>query len=140
MIHWTGFDTAPSLLSVPGLLVLPTPGGSTFGWRGGVSSVAVWFACSENSEREHPRQHPKNFKGGLHLDAYARFHHLYGNDAIYEVACWAHARRKFHEIHVIHASPTTTATLAKIVGIVSYAYLGKLAFEKAIFVPTSRSV
>ena len=27
------------------------------------------------------------------------FHHLYGDGAIYEVACWAHARRKFHEIH-----------------------------------------
>ena len=33
---------------------------------------------------------------------------------IYEVACWAHARRKFHEIHVIHASPTTTEALASI--------------------------
>jgi transposase len=45
---------------------------------------------------------------------YAGFHHLYGNGAIYEVACWAHARRKFHEIHVIHASPTTTEALARI--------------------------
>ncbi len=42
------------------------------------------------------------------------FHHLYGGGAIYEVACWAHARRKFHEIHVIHASTTTTEALARI--------------------------
>jgi hypothetical protein len=33
---------------------------------------------------------------------------------IYEAACWAHARRKFHEIHVMHASPTTTEALARI--------------------------
>ena len=39
---------------------------------------------------------------------------MYGDGAIYEVACWAHARRKFHEIHVIHASPTTTEALARI--------------------------
>jgi hypothetical protein len=45
--------------------------------------------------------------------AYAGFHHLYGNH-IYEAACWAHARRKFHEIHVVHASPTTTEALARI--------------------------
>src|SRR3984885_4018617 len=75
---------------------------------------AVWFAYSEDRKGEHPRQHLKNFKGGLQADAYAGFHHLYGDGAIYEVACWAHARRKFHEIHVIHASPTTTEALARI--------------------------
>jgi hypothetical protein len=42
------------------------------------------------------------------------FHHLYGDGAIYESPCWAHARRKFHEIHAIHASPTTTEALARI--------------------------
>lgn len=60
-----------------------------------------------------PRQHLQNFKGALQADAYAGFHHLYGND-IYEAASWAHARRKFHEIHVVHASPTTTEALARI--------------------------
>jgi hypothetical protein len=39
---------------------------------------------------QHPRQHLNNFKGGLQADAYAGFHHLYGDGAIYEVACWAH--------------------------------------------------
>ena len=37
----------------------------------------------------HPRQHLKTFKGALQADAYAGFHHLYGED-IYEAACWAH--------------------------------------------------
>jgi transposase len=74
---------------------------------------AVWFAYSEDRKGEHPRQHLQNFRGALQADAYAGFHHLYGND-IYEAACWAHARRKFHEIHVAHASPTTTEALARI--------------------------
>src|ERR1700677_220435 len=78
------------------------------------TAPAVWFAYSEDRKGEHPRQHLKNFKGGLQADAYAGFHHLYGDGGIYEVACWAHARRKFHEIHVIHASPTTTEALARI--------------------------
>jgi transposase len=80
---------------------------------GEATSPAVWFAYSEDRKGEHPRQHLKNFKGALQADAYAGFHHLYGND-IYEAACWAHARRKFHEIHVVHASPTTTEALARI--------------------------
>ena len=74
---------------------------------------AVWFAYSEDRKGEHPRRHLKTFKGALQADAYAGFHHVYGDD-VYEAACWAHARRKFHEIHVIHALPTTTEALARI--------------------------
>jgi transposase len=75
---------------------------------------AVWFAYSEDRKGEHPRLHLKDFTGALQADAYAGFHHLYGTGRIYEVACWAHARRKFYEIHAIHASPTTTEALARI--------------------------
>ena len=77
------------------------------------TAPAVWFAYSEDRRGEHPRQHLKNFTGALQADAYAGFHHLYGNH-IYEAACWAHARRKFHDIHLMHASPTTTEALARI--------------------------
>jgi transposase len=77
------------------------------------TAPAVWFAYSADRKGEHPRQHLKTFKGALQADAYAGFHHLYGED-IYEAACWAHARRKFHEIHVVHASPTTTEALNRI--------------------------
>jgi len=75
---------------------------------------AVWFTYSEDRKGEHPRRHLKDFKGALQADAYAGFHHLYGDGAIYEVSCWAHARRKFHDIHVVHASPTTTEAIARI--------------------------
>ena len=77
------------------------------------AAPAVWFAYSEDRRGEHPRQHLKNFTGALQADAYAGFHHIYGNH-IYEAACWAHARRKFHDIHLAHASPTTTEALARI--------------------------
>ena len=30
------------------------------------------------------------------------------------MACWAHARRKFHDIHVVHASPITTEAIRRI--------------------------
>ena len=50
------------------------------------TAPAVWFAYSEDRKGEHPRQHLKTFKGALQADAYAGFHHLYGDD-IYEAAC-----------------------------------------------------
>jgi transposase len=78
------------------------------------TAPAVWFAYSKDRKGEHPRQHLKNFKGALQADAYSGFHHLYEDVAIYEVACWAHTRRKFHDIHAIHASPITTEALDRI--------------------------
>jgi transposase len=78
------------------------------------TAPAVWFAYSEDRKGEHPRRHLKDFKGALQADAYSGFHHLYGDGNIYEVACWAHTRRKFHDIHVAHASSTTTEALARI--------------------------
>jgi transposase len=65
--------------------------------------AAVWFAYSENRKGEHPRRHLKGFKGALQADAYSGLHHLYDDGNIYEVSCWSHARRKFHDIHVVHA-------------------------------------
>jgi len=78
------------------------------------TAPAVWFAYSQDRKGEHPRRHLKDFKGALQADAYSGFHHLYGDGAIYEIACWAHTRRKFHDIHVVHRSPTTTEALARI--------------------------
>ena len=72
------------------------------------TAPAVWFAYSQDRKGEHPRQHLKDFRGALQADAYSGFHHLYGAGAIYEVACWAHARRKFYDVHLAHSSPTTT--------------------------------
>lgn len=74
---------------------------------------AVWCAYSGDRKGEHPRQHLGAFHGTLQADAYAGFQHLYAN-GIREAACWAHARRKFHEIHVVYPSPTTSEALARI--------------------------
>jgi transposase len=63
---------------------------------------------------ENPRQHLKHYKGALQADAFAGFQQLYEGGTIHEVACWAHARRKFHEIHIAHASPTTTEAIERI--------------------------
>jgi transposase len=78
------------------------------------TAPAVWFAYSEDRKGQHPRRHLKDFKGALQADAYSGFRHLYGDGAIYEVSCWAHSRRKFHDIHVVHASPTTTEAMTRI--------------------------
>lgn len=81
---------------------------------GDATAPAVWFAYSPDRKGEHPKRHLESFKGTLQADAYAGFHHLYDTGSITEAACWAHARRKFHEIHVAHPSPTTTEAIERI--------------------------
>jgi transposase len=78
------------------------------------TAPAVWFAYSPDRKGEHPRQHLKDFAGTLQADAYSGFHHLYDTGRIGEAACWAHARRKFHDIHAAYPSPTTTGALERI--------------------------
>lgn len=78
------------------------------------AAPAVWFAYSPDRKGEHPKRHLQDFSGTLQADAYAGFHHLYDTGRISEAACWAHARRKFHEIHVAHPSPITTEAVERI--------------------------
>ena len=81
---------------------------------GDQTAPAVWFAYSPDRRGERPRQHLNLYKGALQTDAYAGFQQLYEDGSILEVACWAHARRKFHEIHIAHPSPITSEAIERI--------------------------
>jgi len=75
---------------------------------------AVWFAYSPDRKGIHPQSHLAQFKGVLQADAYAGFNALYENGDIHEAACWAHARRKFYDLHAARPSPLTTEALRRI--------------------------
>ena len=63
---------------------------------------AALFRYSPDRKGERPREHLKTFAGFLQADAYAGFERLYSPDRepgrITPVACWAHARRKLHDV------------------------------------------
>jgi transposase len=69
------------------------------------------YDFTESRARDGPASFLRGFKGYLHADAYGGYDQIYlgSNDAIREVACWAHARRKFFE--AIHSSPRDTHQL-----------------------------
>ena len=75
--------------------------------------AAVLFRYSPDRKGERPRVHLEPFTGVLQADAYAGFERLYG-EKIQEAACWAHARRKFYDIHVHDASPIAAEVLERI--------------------------
>ncbi|MES2127311.1 MAG: IS66 family transposase [Pseudomonadota bacterium] len=81
---------------------------------GDIAPAAVWFAYTPDRKGIHPQTHLANFKGVLQADAYAGFNALYADGAIQEAACWAHARRKFYDLHAARPSPLTTEALRRI--------------------------
>jgi transposase len=91
---------------------------------GDSTAPAVWFAYSPDRKGEHPKQHLRKFQGALQADAYAGFNQLYEDGRIQEVACWAHVRRKFYDLHQAHASPIASEALERIAAL--YAIEGEI--------------
>ena len=81
---------------------------------GSALAPAVWFAYSPDRKGIHPQTHLACFSGVLQADAYAGFNELYRNGRITEAACWAHARRKIHDVHVRIPSALTEEALEQI--------------------------
>ncbi|TLV15149.1 IS66 family transposase, partial [Klebsiella indica] len=81
---------------------------------GSASPPAVWFAYSPDRKGIHPQTHLAGFSGVLQADAYAGFHELYREGHIKEAGCWAHARRKIHDVHIRTPSALTEEALKRI--------------------------
>lgn len=84
--------------------------------RNAASTVApaVWFAYTPDRKGIHPQTHLAGFRGILQADAYAGFNAIYETGRVQEAACWAHTRRKFHDLHVVHPTAFTTEVLRRI--------------------------
>lgn len=87
-------------------------------WGGPDPPAAVYvFATDRRSER--PAAHLAAFKGVLQVDGYAGFGYagferLTAAGDIRLAACWAHTRRKFHEISQATGSPVAAEALRRI--------------------------
>jgi len=75
---------------------------------------AALFFYSPDRKGEHPQHHLKEFRGVIHADGYAGFNELFAGNRILEAACWAHARRKFFEVHAANGSPIAKEALERI--------------------------
>jgi len=77
-----------------------------------LASSLVLFDYQTSRAGEHPRAFLKAFKGHLMVDDYAGYKALFNQpeSPIIELACWAHARRKFFDLY-----SATQNTMAKTV-------------------------
>jgi transposase len=75
---------------------------------------AVLYRYTPDRKGERPREHLKTFSGFLQADGYAGFEGLYETGRITEVACWAHVRRKFFDVHQANGSAIAREALDRI--------------------------
>jgi transposase len=86
---------------------------------GGLAPPAVVYRYSPDRKAGHPRAQLADFHGFLQADGYSGFGPLYatadGKPAtVTEIACWAHVRRYFYDIHVSTNSPIAGQALQRI--------------------------
>jgi transposase len=87
--------------------------------HGGADPPAVLYRYTPDRKGEHPRAHLARFRGFLQADGYSGFAPLYEArhgkpPPAAEVACWAHVRRKFFDIHEATGAPLAGEALARI--------------------------
>jgi transposase len=88
-------------------------------WGSGVPPAALYH-YSADRKAIHAEALLAGCRGFLHADGYAGFERLYkpttlaDQPPLIEVACWAHVRRKFYEVHEETASPIAFETLQRI--------------------------
>jgi transposase len=75
---------------------------------------AVLFRYTPDRKGMHPHAQLADFTGALHADGYAGFDRLFETGRIHEIACWAHARRKFFDLYEATESPIAKEALDRI--------------------------
>lgn len=75
------------------------------------------LAYSPDRQGKHPQQH-RQYSGVLQADAYGGYDRLYNAEreggALIEAACWAHARRKIHDVYISIQTATVEEALKRI--------------------------
>lgn len=64
----------------------------------GHSPPLIVYHHTSSRAGKHPKAHLAGFTGYLQVDAYAGYDQVFADGRVLEVACWAHARRKFFDI------------------------------------------
>ena len=84
-----------------------------FAYRSASERPIVLFDYCASRAGKHAADFLDDWCGALMVDDYGGYKALFAND-ITELACWAHARRKFFDVHQASASPFAKEALERI--------------------------
>src|SRR5690606_21309427 len=111
-VLWTADTTVPVL----DLLLDKTKTGRFWAYLGDVLNPYTVYDFTMTRRRDGPQKFLEGFQGYLHADAYGGYDGIYleSGGKILEVACWAHARRKFFDAR--HTAPAHAPTMLAMIG------------------------
>lgn len=107
-------DETPVALLAPG--AGQTRRSYLFAYRSGIGPPIVVFDFCTSRSGEHARRFLGGYRGALMVDDYAGYKALFAA-GVTELGCWAHARRKFFDLHAASGSPIAAEALARIAGL-----------------------
>lgn len=73
----------------------------------------VVFDYQTSRSGQHAASYLRDWRGALMVDDYGGYKSLF-NDGVIELACWAHARRKFFDLHAAGGHPVAAEALQRI--------------------------
>lgn len=79
----------------------------------GNSPPIIVFDHQSSRAGKHARQFLKDWRGHLMVDDYSGYKAMF-NDEVLELGCWAHARRKFHDVFAANGSTTAREAIERI--------------------------
>jgi transposase len=82
--------------------------------QGSKELPAAYYRYTADRKGVHPREHLESYKGFVHVDGYSGYKQLFEKQGVTEVACLAHVRRKFFDIHKRAQSPVAEEALKRI--------------------------
>ena len=75
---------------------------------------AAFYRFSRDRKGEQSTEHLKDYTGWMHADGYSGFNELYRSGRVREVACMAHIRRKFVDVHKSQGSAIAEEAIRRI--------------------------
>ena len=82
-------------------------------WAGDAAPTA-FYRFTPDRKACWPAEHLQHFKGFMHADGYAGFEGVCRDGRITEVACMAHIRRKFFDVHASQGSAIAAEALERV--------------------------
>lgn len=87
-----------------------------FAYRSGSGPPIVVFDFCTSRSGEHARRFLGEYQGALMVDDYSGYKALFAK-GVTELGCWAHARRKFFDLHAASGSVIAREAMAHIAGL-----------------------
>ena len=77
----------------------------------------IVYDYAQSRSGKHARSFLEGYGGALVVDDFSGYKAFFKKGAVRELACWAHARRKFFELHTANKSAIAAQALARIAAI-----------------------